>query len=361
MESLPSCDVAFFDNVAMHFYEQEAIVGNKEVEYEYCDVYDEANVTTYFKEEDAKEWTSKGSKTHMFNGIPLVRVDNNDEKKGDFENVIHLIDAYNVALSDYSSELASYRRSYMVFVGFKPSPADLKTLMDTGAIYIPSVGASASFLTKPLPTESTTMFLKTTQENIYKFSQTPNMGAESFAGNSSGVALDHIHRSFAFKCKSAERSYSVALRECMKLIAGYWAFKLKVVVDYLDYDFIFNYNIPSNRLEEAEIQLKLSGLVTDETRLSQLSFIQDPVKEAENLKKEKEIKAKEAEKLKLKLKMNPPTETATMSENSVEGTSVEDELSKDNVDKDPQRYKSTGTYVDTFKGTNPAYDRTGEN
>jgi hypothetical protein len=145
----------------------------------------------------------------------------------------------------------------------------------------------------------------------------------------------------------------------MKLIAGYWAFKLKVVVDYLDYDFIFNYNIPSNRLEEAEIQLKLSGLVTDETRLSQLSFIQDPVKEAENLKKEKEIKANEAEKL--KLKMNPPTETATMSENSVEGTSVEDELSKDNVDKDPQRYKSTGTYVDTFKGTNPAYDRTGEN
>lgn len=58
--------------------------------------------------------------------------------------------------------------------------------------------------------------------------------------------------------------------------------------DYLKVWFSFKRNLPSNILEEAEIAAELKGQVSEETRLSMLSFVDDVQYEIERMKAEQD-------------------------------------------------------------------------
>ena len=264
-----------------------------------CDVYDSMNVYKFTSEPfyttnaglinlTAVDWKAEqdGIKPHLFDGIPLIRFQNNPDEKGDAENVLQLIDTYDRVLSDLDNELEQARLAYMKFRGCRPDKDMIDAAMRTGAFGFDDATADVDFLVKNLNGQIIFDTLKRLQDNILHFSATPNMRDEAFSGTLSGVALDYKIRSFENKCITSERLFERALRYQWRLILGIWALKNMPVVDWYDIDFIFTRNYPKNTYEEAQTTALLKGMVTEQTRLSLLSFVKDPYTEMQGMEEE---------------------------------------------------------------------------
>ncbi|WP_426578882.1 phage portal protein [Bacillus altitudinis] len=91
------------------------------------------------------------------------------------------------------------------------------------------------------------------------------------------------------KCITMERKMTAALRYQYKLLCSAWARKNAFITndDYLKVWFTFTRNLPANIVEEAETTAKLKGLVSEETRLSLLTFVDDVQYEIERMNESK--------------------------------------------------------------------------
>jgi len=122
-----------------------------------------------------------------------------------------------------------------------------------------------------------------------RFAKSLNFSDEKFAGTASGVALKFKMLGLENKSIVMERKMSSALRYQFKVLCSAWSKRKGIKQeDYLDIWFGFKRNLPMNILEEAEASLKLKGIVSEETRLSLLSFIDDMQYELQKMEEEKD-------------------------------------------------------------------------
>jgi SPP1 family phage portal protein len=121
--------------------------------------------------------------------------------------------------------------------------------------------------------------------NIMRFGKSVNMTDESFAGNLSGVAIKYKLMALENKCITLERKMTASLRQQFKVLATAWA-KKGIPVDYTNIFFQFKRNLPVNLLDEAQTTAQLRGHVSERTRLSQLSFVDDVEWELEEMAKD---------------------------------------------------------------------------
>jgi SPP1 family phage portal protein len=234
------------------------------------------------------QWELIDKTLHYFDGVPLLKWRNNDSEKGDAENVLSLIDLYDETVSDLAAENEQFRLAYMVFKGQKPELETLDALKRTGALWMGGDNDEVSFLTKTVEATSIFTFLTKLEGNILHFAQSINLREEAFAGNLSGVALSYKTRNFENNCKTTELENKASLREMWRLILAMWKLKNIGDWDYTDLQFNFVRNYPRNTLEESQTTMNLKGMVSEQTRLSQLSFVEDAVAEEEQMKKETE-------------------------------------------------------------------------
>ena len=257
----------------------------------YIEWYDERNISYYISSEDTANSTKEAKirfvpydkngvsvQAHMFNGIPLIQFDNNEEHQGDCDKVYSLIDAYDAALSDVSSELEQFRLAYMAFYGMVPDSETMENAKRTGAFGLPDPEARVEFITKELNDVIIENHLKRLEDNIYRFAKSVNFKDEAFGGNVSGIAMKFKMFGLESKCVTSERKFTAALRTQYKILATALAFKGSKV-DCLNMTFTWTRNFPLNLLDEADTTVKLKGLVSEKTRLGLLSFIDDPEKE----------------------------------------------------------------------------------
>jgi SPP1 family phage portal protein len=123
--------------------------------------------------------------------------------------------------------------------------------------------------------------------NIMRFGKSVNMTDESFASNLSGVAIRYKLMALENKCITMERKMTAALRQQFRVLATAWA-KKGIPVDYTNIFFQFKRNLPVNLLDEAQTTAQLRGHVSERTRLSQLSFVDDVEWEMEEMSKDDE-------------------------------------------------------------------------
>jgi SPP1 family phage portal protein len=256
----------------------------KEVTTSYAELYTSTQVDYYVKTKEGAYVQDKPSVSYYWGGVPLIGFLNNEEFLGDCNKVLGLIDAYDKLTSDMSSESESWRLAYMIFNGVSISAEDIKKAQQTGAFSLPE-GATAGFLTKEINNLFQENFLKLLEQNIYRFSETPNLNDQSFAGTITGVALKYKFRSFEDKCKRAELKFKKSLSSQYTMLCKVWADR-GTVIDPMSIDFIFTRNYPQNLVEEIQILRDSKGIISEETRFSLVSFIADPQKEIEKLKSE---------------------------------------------------------------------------
>ena len=255
----------------------------------HVEVYDDVSVRYFVevKTDDGKMvlQQEKPDYIHPFAANPLIGFANNEELRGDAENVLTLIDAYDRTLSDINNELEQFRLAYMLFVGVDIAPEDLQKVKKTGAFAIPTSDGDVKFITKELDDTVLEHHLERTENNIYRFSKSLNMKDIQFGANLTGVAMAYKIWPFEFKCKVMEQKFKNSLREQYNILSSIWTAQ-GIDINYLDVEFTFTRNYPHNLAEEAQIAAALKGIVSDATILRTLSIVEDPTEELKAVEEE---------------------------------------------------------------------------
>lgn len=255
----------------------------------YYKTYDINNVETWIVEfyDNTYIYTYKGylsqltqdgaPQPHMFDYCPLQGIANNKEMLGDAEKVLSLIDDYDKVLSDNSNEVEAFVHAYLIFEGLRIDDETIKEGQKNGSFVFPATGTQqgkAYFLTKNINDAFTEHHLQRLEDNIYRFSRTPNLSDETF-GAASGVSLKFKLHGLETKCGMFEAKMMDAAQYMFKVLASAWG-KKAIAFDPLQVTLDFKRNFPLDRQSEAATaQAFISAGLPKEWVYSQISGIDD--------------------------------------------------------------------------------------
>lgn len=259
----------------------------KDDEAEYIGVW---TIDTREKKTYKTDLTVNGAVDHAFGEVPVVEYENNDERIGDFYDVISLVDAYNMLCSDRVNDKEALVDALLVIYGFSLTDEQIRQSREQRVISAPkkTEGAEVTYVTKELNEEQLEILKKAIVDDIHKISMTPNMTDENFVGNSSGVAINFKLFPFRINIQDKEAPFELGLMERIRIYNNYLV-KTKQSTTTLpihNIDAVFKRSLPQNDYETSQMIVNLMGKVSDETLISQLSYVQDASAELEKKKKE---------------------------------------------------------------------------
>jgi SPP1 family phage portal protein len=254
----------------------------------YAEFYDDTNIY-YFVQDKNGKFELEDIQPHMFEYNPLFGLANNREMQADAEKVMRLIDAYDRTLSDASNEIEQYRLAYLVLKGLGADEETMEKIRKQGWFELYEETDDVKYLTKDINDSLIEHHLDRLEKNILRFAKSVNFTDEAFGGTITGVAMRFKLLALENKCITMERKFVSSLRYQFKVIFSAWykrhAFAKE---DYLKVWFGFKRNLPANILDEAQTTAQLKGNVSERTRLSLLSFVDDVDYELEEMQKEQD-------------------------------------------------------------------------
>ena len=227
---------------------------------------------------------------HIYSTIPVVEMIENEERQGIFESVKSLINALNKAGSEKANDVDYFADAYLKVLGVELDSEDamqirenrIFNLWNKGDGPLPDVG----FLEKPSSDTTQENLISLLKESIFAISMVANMSESDF-GNSSGTALAFKLQAMDNLARMKDRKLQSAFNRLYKIV-----FSVPLTTVYEDawtgLSYTFTRNVPRNLLEEAQIVGQLSGQVSEETKLSVLSIVDDPQKEIQKMEREEE-------------------------------------------------------------------------
>lgn len=223
---------------------------------------------------------------HYFKDVPFTEVVNNEERLGDFEGVITLINAYNKAQSN-SANLFQYNDEAILKIirMGDVSGKDIAEMKENQAIILED-GGDIEWLLKVVDDTALENHKKRLRNDIHIFSNVPDMTDESFGGNLSGVAVSYKLWALEQVTAIKERKFKKALQRRIELITTILNIK-GGNYNYMDIEISFRRNKPQNILEIAQIITMLSGELSRETKLKMLPNIEDVKLEIAKIEEEK--------------------------------------------------------------------------
>ncbi|QCR34508.1 phage portal protein [Lysinibacillus sp. SGAir0095] len=242
---------------------------------------------TYFFRNDTNGFELYDIQPHNLDSCPLFGVENNESLNGEAIKVLNLVDAYDRTMSDANSEIEATRLAILILRNIGMDDDDVKQMNKLGLLEMFGQDVEAKYLTKDVNDTMIENHLNRLEKNIHKFAKSVDFSDEAFGGNISGIAIKFKTMALEHKAIIAEHKFRSALQYQFKLLCAGWA-KLGICSpdDYLNIWFGFKRNLPSNIKEEAEATSLLKGLVSERTRLSLLSFVDDVEAEIEALKED---------------------------------------------------------------------------
>lgn len=280
--------------------------------------YDNTNIYTYSGL--LSQLTEESVKPHMFDYCPLQGIANNKEMLGDAEKVLSLIDDYDKVVSDNSNEIEAFAHAYLIFEGLNIDENTIRKGQKTGAFSFPAMGTQqgkAYYLTKNINDTFTEHHLQRDEDNIYRFSKTPNLEDTTF-GTASGEALKFKLHGLETKCGMFEAMMMNAGQHMFKLLASVWA-KKRIAFEPLQATMSFTRNFPLNSLSNAQTAQALIAAGVPEEIAWDIA-----IPEIDDINYVKEVKEREQEDV-----TNLYDDSEDIEE---EDTEIEDEL--DNLEKE---------------------------
>lgn len=223
---------------------------------------------------------------HYFGRVPVIEYLANEERQGDFENVLTLIDAYNTAVSDSVNDIEYWNDAYLLLKNLDATTdEDIQQMKENRVLLVDGEG-EAKFITKQVNDGHIENIKDRLTMDIHKFSQTPNLNDEQFATNLSGIAIKYKMLGLENKTAIKERKFTSALIDRIGLIRTMLNLKgNNYAFEYVEP--VFTRNLPTNLVEVADMISKIRGVVSDETLRNQLPFILENEEEVKRLEKER--------------------------------------------------------------------------
>lgn len=234
-------------------------------------------------------------KPNLYGLVPAVEFYGNEERQGVFDNVKTLIDELDRVLSQKANQVEYFDNAYLKVLGVNlDQDGDGKPdadLIGNQMIYSPdadAANADVEFISKPDGDNMQEHIIDRLVSMIYQISMVANLNDEAFAGNSSGVALQYKLLPMRNMAANKERKFTQALRNLYRIVFSAGAVLPDSQKDaWRDLDFDFKRNLPEDLSNDASIAQQLQGLVSHETLLKILPFVDDPKAELKRIKSEK--------------------------------------------------------------------------
>ena len=246
-------------------------------------VYTKDKITTYKTVGEFGSLEFVSEVPHSFGQVPVVAFNLNPEREGIFEQIIPLQDSYNEVLSAQLDELGMLVDSFLVLKGVSAEKEDIQD-MKTNRVLLMDADSSAEFLVKNVNNSQIIEILTEIKKRIIEISTCPNFSDENFA-TTSGIALQYRLTGFRNTSLAFMAQFEKALRRRIELFGWIEQIKGDKVTDF---KITFTNNLPTNTLEISQIVNQLRGLVSDETLLSQIPFVDDAEEELKKAQAEKQ-------------------------------------------------------------------------
>lgn len=282
-----SSGVEKFLEMAIIFSEENCIDGKSLY---FADVYTKLEIVSYQKTSGG--WHEIDRKSHIFGSVPVIIRRNNSDRKGDFENVISQIDAYDRAQSDTMNDLDFFTDAYLTVTGadeiVNEEPGEAgevvqkpgKVMRHNRVLYMPE-GGKADFLVKNINDTATENFKTRTYKDIFFLSQVPNLTDESFSGNLSGVAQKYKLLGLDGLADEKSKYWKSAERKRLKLITNVLNIRHGTSWDSSKITVTFDRSQIANTLEISQIMASLRGILSDETVVGLWPGVKDSSAELE--------------------------------------------------------------------------------
>ena len=217
---------------------------------------------------------------HYFKEVPFSIFYLTDDGESIFKCVVGLQDAYNKLLSDSVNDWEAFVDAYLVMKDVEVSTEDIQEMKENRIILLDET-SEASYLTKSTTDTQVQNLLEEVNTAIHTIANSPDFSSEEFgSGVSSGIALQFKLVGFNNIAANIEGQFRKAINRRIDLLNN--VFSLLDTAAF-DVDITFNHNLPQNLNDTVDMVSKLKGIVSDETLLAQIPFVDDVDKEIERL------------------------------------------------------------------------------
>lgn len=237
------------------------------------------------------------TEAHYFGDVPITEYANNRFRQGDFEPVLDDIDAYDEAQSDTGNYMTDLNDAMLVISGdVALEVSDAQAMKEANLLLLipakdidgkPQQIPTAQYIYKQYDVNGVESYKKRLQQDIHRFTNTPDMADENFSGNASGESMKY--KLFGLDQVRAEKEtrMTAGLRRRYQLL-----FTLKdrarerINADANDLEFIFTPNIPRAFYEELKAFSEAGGQLSQETLLTITALVDSPQAEVARIEAE---------------------------------------------------------------------------
>jgi phage portal protein, SPP1 family len=252
----------------------------------YLEVYTKDDITLYRKDGDG-DYKLVESKPHAFDEVPVIEFTANDERQGEFENVISLIDAYNKVCSDSVNDVEYWNDAYLLLRDLQATTMEDISSMKRNRVLMVDGTGDASFISKSINDKHVENVKNRLILDIHKMANTPDLSSDTFTSNLSGTAIRYKMLTLENRTSIKERKFKIAMKKRLKLLLSTLKKRTGKKLEN-SIDIVFVRSIPANLVEIADVAVKLRNIVSDETLRSQLiPFILDVEQESELVREQR--------------------------------------------------------------------------
>lgn len=264
--------------------------GNRITRYEWW----RENDVWYFAAPDGGSLQLSSTEDHYWHGVPVIEYRNNDERMGDYESVIPMIDAYNRVQSNTANMYQYNDDAIMVLSHMGAATSnDIVQIKEEGAISLAN-GGKIDWLLKDINDAGLEHYKDRLTRDIHALCGVPRLSDEQFAGNLSGVAISYKLWGLEQVTAIKERKFKRGLQRRAELITNILHITSNPAYDYRDISIQFRRNQPQNLPELADVVTKLAADLSRETRLKLLPVVNNVQDEIDKLKAEEDEQLKAA-------------------------------------------------------------------
>ena len=285
-EVIPIFDKSVESNLlaVIRYYDDYNVVEDKT--YTIVEVINNTEVVRYQTSQGSTSLTLLEQYPHYFGMVPIAIFKNNEEERGDFEPVISLIDAYDTMESDSVNDFAYFVDCYLALYGFTAEAEDVQKMKEN-RILLMDDGTKAEWLIKNSNDTTIENMKNRLDADIHKFAKCPNLADKEFASNASGIAIKFKTLGTENLVSIKERKFKRGLQQRLELISMISSV-LREGFDWRAIDIVFSRNLPTNDMDIANMVNSLRDIVSDETLLAQVPFVEDVQAEMERIDEQRE-------------------------------------------------------------------------
>lgn len=250
-------------------------------------------VVTVFGRDKVQEWaegtggfTLVDETINLFGQVNVIEFINNNERMGDFERVLPLIDQLNLSMSDTANDFQEFTDALLVIYGAMATDSEsIKQMQDDKVLLLDGQGQNAEWLIKNINDVAIKNERDNLDEKIHKLSLVPNLSDANFGSATSGESLKYKIYGTDQVISQKQRKFQTALYKRIELITT--MINIRNRTDYAANDITikFNDNKPYDELANirAVSELLKAGASKQEafSRLKDLDDVQEEIKRQE--------------------------------------------------------------------------------